>query len=171
MSRDLGWLAHASCLLDTHHHAVVETPEPNLGLGLRRLVGGHSRWFNVRHGRRGSLFTPHCWSRRIQDDAWLFRACIYVVLNPVAAGLCDHPADWPWCSYRTTAEGDPERYSPGEARLLPMFGRTPAEARRCYAQDVQSAVDGLLAERRLGTQELWAKLRQLESPVSPEVSD
>jgi putative transposase len=25
------------------------------------------------------------------------------VLNPVRAGICAHPADWPWSSYRTTA--------------------------------------------------------------------
>jgi REP element-mobilizing transposase RayT len=169
--RDLGWLAHASCLLDTHHHAVLETPEPNLGLGLRRLVGGHSRWFNVRYGQRGSLFTPHCWSRRIQDDAWLFRACIYVVVNPVAAGVCDHPAEWPWSSYRMTAEGDPDRYAPGEERLLSMFGPTPGDARRCYAQVVQNAVDGILAERRRGSHDLWNELRRLKSPMSPQVSD
>jgi REP element-mobilizing transposase RayT len=171
VSRDLGWLAYATCLLDTHHHAVVETPEPNLGPGLRRLVGGHSRWVNVRYGRTGSVFMPHCWSRRIQDNAWLFRACLYVVLNPVAAGVCDHPAEWPWCSYRTTAEGDPERYAPGEERLLSMFGSTPGEARQCYAQVVQAAADGIRAERRHAAPDLWAELRQLESPVAPKVSD
>ena len=37
----------ASCLLDTHHHAIVETSEPNLGEGLRRILGGHSRWLNA----------------------------------------------------------------------------------------------------------------------------
>src|SRR6188472_2943965 len=54
--RELGWLCHASCLMDTHHHAVVETPMPNLGLGMRRLLGGHSHWFNLRHGQTGSVF-------------------------------------------------------------------------------------------------------------------
>jgi len=165
VGRDLGWLAHATCLLDTHHHAVVETPEPNLGVGMRRVLGGHSRWVNVRHGRRGSNFVPHYWSRRIDDEGWFFRACLYVVLNPVAAGLCRHPADWPWCSYRRTAEGDPARYAPGEERLLAMFGRTPGEARRSYAEVIDNAVAGVL-ERRAGTQELWWELSSLELPTS-----
>jgi REP element-mobilizing transposase RayT len=169
--RELGWLSHASCLLDTHHHAVVETSESNLGLGMRRLLGGHSRWVNVRHERKGSVFTPHFWSRRIKDDAWFFRACIYVVLNPVAAGICAHPAEWPWCSYRVTAEGDPDAYSPGEERLLSMFGATPSEARRCYTQVVQAAVDGILAERQLTPRALWYELGELEQPITRLVSD
>ena len=168
--RELGWLSPASCLLDTHHHAIVETSEPNLGLGMRRLLGGHSHWMNVRHGRKGSLFTPHFWSRRIHDDAWLFRACIYIVLNPVAAGVCVHPADWSWCSYRVTAEGDPDAYAPGEERLLRMFGSTPSEARRCYARVVQEGVDNILGERALSSKALWQELRSLEPP-SPRVSD
>ena len=119
----------------------------------------------VRHGRKGSVFAPHYWSRRINDDAWLFRACIYVVLNPVAAGVCRHPSDWPWCSYRRTAEGDPDSYAPGEARLLSMFGRTPREARQCYAKVVDNAVAGILADRSVGPKELWRELRVLERPV------
>jgi REP element-mobilizing transposase RayT len=171
IGRELGWLTHASCLLDTHHHAVVETPVPNLGPGMRRILGGHSRWMNVRHARNGSVFAPHFWSRRIRDEGWLFRACLYIVLNPVAAGLCAHPAEWPWCSYSVTAEGEPDVFAPGEERLLSMFGATPCEARRCYARIVQDAVEGILAERRLTPQALWDELRQLEGPISPQVSD
>jgi REP-associated tyrosine transposase len=171
VGREFGWLTYAGCLLDTHHHAIIETPEPSLGLGLRRVLGGHSRWMNVRYGRRGSVFAPHCWSRRIQDDAWLFRACVYVVLNPVAAGVCSHPAEWPWCSYRVTAEGDGDRYAPGEERLLSMFGSTPSEARRCYAQVVQGGVDGILADRGCGSSALWDGVPEVDRSVLPQVSD
>ena len=159
------WLTHASCLMDTHHHAIVETPEANLADGMRRVIGGHSRWLNVRHGRRGSVFTPHFWSRRIGDEGWLFRACIYVVLNPVVAGLCDHPAAWSWCSYRATAEGPLDAYAPGEERLLSMFGRTPAAARLSYAKVIDDAVAGIVAERRSATA-AWDALRELRPPLA-----
>jgi DNA ligase-1 len=158
---ELGWHAPASCLMDTHHHAVVETPVANLGIGMRRLLGGHSRWFNVRHGREGSVFAPHFWSRRIERDAWLFRACLYVVLNPVVAGLCTHPREWPWCSYRATAEGDPTAFAPGEERLLGMFGRTPSEAGTEYVRVVDETAAGIAAER-ISARELWHSLGELE---------
>jgi putative transposase len=92
-----GWLVHASSLLDTHHHAVITTPNPDLGIGVGRIVGGHAAWFNARHGRSGALFMERFWSRRVESH--LVRACIYVFVNPVAAGIVDHPRDWRWSSY------------------------------------------------------------------------
>ncbi len=171
ITRELGWLLHANCLMDTHHHAVVETSAPNLGVGMRRLLGGHSRWLNGRYGRSGTVFTPHFWSRRVDDDGWFFRACLYVVLNPVAAGLCRHPREWPWCSYQATADGDPDTFAPGEERLLRMFGRTPYEARRCYAEVVDDAVRNIIDGRRMATSDLWSALREVQAPGAPTVSD
>jgi REP-associated tyrosine transposase len=92
-----GWLVHASSLLDTHHHGVVTTPNPDLGIGVGRVIGGHAAWFNARHSRSGGLFSERFWSRRA--DLHLVRACVYVLVNPVAAGLVDHPRDWGWSSY------------------------------------------------------------------------
>ncbi|HEX5584561.1 hypothetical protein [Gaiella sp.] len=91
------WCVHASSLLDTHHHAVVTTPEPDLGVGVGRVVGGHAAWFNERHRRAGALFSERFWSRRA--DMHLVRACIYVLVNPVAAGLVVHPRLWRWSNY------------------------------------------------------------------------
>jgi REP element-mobilizing transposase RayT len=91
------WCVHASSLLDTHHHAVLTTPEPDLGAGVGRVVGGHAAWFNARHGRAGALFSERFWSRRA--DLHLVHACIYVLVNPVAAGLVAHPRLWRWSSY------------------------------------------------------------------------
>jgi REP element-mobilizing transposase RayT len=92
-----GWCVHASSLLDTHHHAVVTTPQPDLGVGVGRVVGGHSAWFNARHGCAGALFSERFWSRRA--DVHLVRACVYVLVNPVAAGLVAHPRLWRWSNY------------------------------------------------------------------------
>lgn len=170
VQRDLGWFVHSSCLLDTHYHAVVETPEANLGQGMRSILGGHSRWLNARHGRTETVFVPHFWSRRLADEAWLFRACLYTVLNPVVAGLCSHPREWRWCSYRSTAEGDPAAFAPGEERLLRMFGNTPAEARATYAKLVDDTVARILAERTRPT-EFWESLRQVEPRRATRVSD
>ena len=153
--------------MDTHHHAVVETAEPNLGLGMGRLQGGHARWFNQRHQREGHLFKHRFWSRRIEDDGHLFRACLYVVLNPVAAGLCRHPAEWRWCSYRTTAEGDARSYSSGEERLLSIFGDTPGEARRRYAQLVTEMAETILAARITDSRSPWQHLQRTNARQVP----
>ena len=155
--------------MDTHHHAVVQTAEPNLGVGMGWLQGGHARWVNARHGTEGHVFRHRFWSRRIYDDAHLFRACLYVVLNPVAAGVCDHPRDWPWCSYRSTAEGDPAVYEPGERSLLEMFGDTPREARRMYAKVVGDLAENLRALRPKDSRALWTAVRKVETPRPAKV--
>jgi REP element-mobilizing transposase RayT len=163
--RELGWRASASCLMDTHFHAVVETPQPNLARGMQRLKGGYAHWFNRRHGAEAHLFGNRYWSARVDSDAHLFRACLYVVVNPVAAGVCDHPRDWPWCSYRSTAEGDPSAYLPGEERLLALFGDAPAEARRRYAEAVDAAAEIARARRLAGGSTLWQSLEPFESRI------
>lgn len=33
------WHVHVWCLMDSHYHLVLETPEPNLSLGMRHLNG------------------------------------------------------------------------------------------------------------------------------------
>jgi putative transposase len=158
VARQFQWSISASCLMDTHHHGVVETAEPNLGVGMKRLLGGHSRWLNVRHGSEGSVFRPHYWSRRIEDDGWLFRACLYVVLNPVAAGMCSHPRDWRWCSFSATADGPADAYGPGEERFLGLFGNSPREARPRYAAVVDEMVEVIAARRVRDGRALWHSL-------------
>ncbi len=103
VSERYGWLVHAYCLMDTHVHAVVETPEPTLGSGMRLLLGGYAYAFNRRHGRYGHLFAGPYKASLVDSDAYAIEVCAYVVLNPVRAGLVNTPEDWPWSSYRATA--------------------------------------------------------------------
>jgi REP element-mobilizing transposase RayT len=34
-----GWICHAYCLMANHYDLLVETPKPNLSLGMRQLNG------------------------------------------------------------------------------------------------------------------------------------
>jgi putative transposase len=102
-SERYGWLVHAYCLMDTHIHVVVETPEPTLSTGMRHWIGGYAFEFNRRHGRYGHLFAGPFTAKLIDTDAYAIQVCAYIVLNPVRARLVDHPADWRWSSYRASA--------------------------------------------------------------------
>lgn len=93
-----GWTCHALTLLSTHYHLVLETTRERLSAGLHSLNGRYARLFNRRHGRFGHLFAERFAARVIESDEYLYDACAYVLLNPVRAGLCDRPDDWPWSS-------------------------------------------------------------------------
>lgn len=51
-----GGLCHAYCLMDNHYHLLVETPKPNLSLGMRQLNGRYIQAYNRRHERTGHVF-------------------------------------------------------------------------------------------------------------------
>lgn len=98
-----GWQLYAYCLMGNHFHLVLETPEGNIAAGMRDLKSAYALWFNAVRPREGVLFERRYFSESIVDEAHAFALCRYVVRNPVRAGMCAHPADWSWSSYRATA--------------------------------------------------------------------
>ena len=137
---DRGWLLTAFCLMDTHLHLLIETPEPDLSSGIGRIQGRHARRFNKRHGSHGALFHQRYWSRRIDSAGYLVRVAVYAALNPAKAHICAHPADWRWSSFRETAGLDPPSGLLHLDRLYAILGRDGDEARRAYLALVE---DGL----------------------------
>jgi putative transposase len=97
------WRCHAYCLLTNHYHLLIETPVPNLALGMRMLNGRYAQAFNERHGLSGHLFQGRYNALPVERPAQLLALCRYIVLNPVRAGLCRDAGEWPWSSYRATA--------------------------------------------------------------------
>ena len=84
-----GWQVHAYCLMTNHFHLVVETPQPNLALGMKWLLGTYTQRFNRRHRHWGHLFGGRYKAQLIdsRSKGYLRCACDYVHLNPVRAGL------------------------------------------------------------------------------------
>jgi putative transposase len=90
------WNIDAYCLMTTHYHAVVTTRASNLSRGMQQIHATYVRGFNERWGRFGTLVSSRFGSRLIDDDRRWSAAVEYVFLNPVKAGLCNRPGDWPW---------------------------------------------------------------------------
>jgi REP element-mobilizing transposase RayT len=102
--RRCGWRLHAYCLMDNHFHLLVETPKPNLSSGMQRLKCDYAAYFNERHSLDGHLFQQRFDSRLIETEEYFAEALRYIALNPVRAGLCEHPSDWPWSSFYGATE-------------------------------------------------------------------
>ena len=96
------WLCHAYCLMGNHYHLLIETPQPNLSLGMRQLNGRYTQAYNRRHERVGHLFQGRFIAILVEKEAHLLELSRYVVLNPVRAKLVSHPRQWAWSSYRAT---------------------------------------------------------------------
>lgn len=91
------------CLMANHYHAIVEVPDGNLSDAMRWLNGVFARDSNRHHHRTGHLLQGRFKSTFVGDDIYLRTANLYVVMNPVRAGLVADPDEWMWSSYRATA--------------------------------------------------------------------
>jgi REP element-mobilizing transposase RayT len=139
--RTHSWLCVGYCLLTTHYHLLVRTPEPNLADGMKRLNQLYAQGFNARHGGRGHVFEGRYVSVLIERETHLLELFRYFALNPVRAGLCGAPARWRWSSYPAVL-GLIERppFLAADA-VLRLFAAEPAVARK----RLHAFVDGRLS--------------------------
>ncbi len=88
----------AYCLMPNHvHFIVVPREEDSLANLFRDAHRQYTRKINLRNEWRG-----HLWQERfhsfVMDEPHLTAAVRYVEQNPVRAGLCKNPSEWPWSS-------------------------------------------------------------------------
>ena len=144
-----GWLLHAWCLMDNHHHLVVETPNANLARGMRQLNGVYAQRLNDRYGRSGHLFGGRYKALLVQGNAHLLELARYVVLNPVRAGICARPEHYRWSSYRATAGLEPQPHFRETPWTLSQFGADRKNARARHRAFVAARI-GLPPPEPLG---------------------
>jgi putative transposase len=90
----------AYCLMPNHIHAiVVPGAEESLSRFFAPLHRQYALRTNKRHEWRGHLWQERFYSV-VMDEPHTLAAMRYVELNPVRAGLCKSPQQWPWSSAR-----------------------------------------------------------------------
>jgi putative transposase len=97
------WRCYAYCLMRNHYHLLIETSEPNLVAGMRRLNGTYTQAFNRRHRRVGHVLQGRYKSILVDKESYGLELSRYIVLNPVRARMVKRPEQWAWSSYRATA--------------------------------------------------------------------
>jgi REP element-mobilizing transposase RayT len=137
-----GWQFHGFCLMTTHYHLVMETPEANLSRGMHWLNGTYAQRHNSRHGRPGHVFEGRFKAVVVEHEPHLYEVVRYVVLNPVRAGICDSPEGWPWSSYAATAGLQDAPSFLRLDRILPWFGKETGPAQAEFRRFVDLALPG-----------------------------
>ena len=124
-----GWKVHAYCLMSNHYHLLIETPEPNIAIGMQWLNSTYAHRFNEKYERIGHLFQRRYADGIILTDEHLHEVIRYIPLNPVRAGLCKRPEDWPWSNCRATLGYGPREPFLSVRPTLDRFSPDPNEAR------------------------------------------
>ena len=63
---------HRFCLMGNHMHLLIETPVPNLGIGMQRLHGPYAQAFNRRHERAGPVSGARFGAKPITSDVQIW---------------------------------------------------------------------------------------------------
>jgi putative transposase len=163
------------CLMENHYHLVFRTRRPNLSLAVGCLNGRYARWWNKRHHRVGHMFQGRFKAQIVEASVYLVRLCRYVLLNPVRAGLCSHPAQWPWSSYRMLAGTTSSGGVDVESLLRQVDGEDPEIARARLLDFVEPDADPeigafIRSDRRvIGTHAYAARFRAIARAAPKEV--
>jgi REP element-mobilizing transposase RayT len=90
----------AYCLMPTHYHLMVQTPDANLSRCMRHLNGIYTQKYNVRHGCDGTLFRGRYKSILVDADSYVLQLVRYIHRNPIEAGLVKRLDRYAWSSHK-----------------------------------------------------------------------
>ena len=130
---------HAFVLMDNHVHLLMTPPTTTALPATMQSVGrAYARYFNNRHGRKGTLWEGRYRSTVIQSH-YLLPCLVYIDLNPVRAGLVAQSGEYPWSSHAhyMGLRSDPMVTVPGAYWEL---GNTPFAREMAYKALVETGI-------------------------------
>jgi len=144
-----GCRIHAYVLMTNHVHLLVSADRGESPGQLMKTLGQrYVQYFNRSYRRSGSLWEGRYRSCLTQAEDYLLACQRYIELNPVRAGMVEHPADYRWSSYRANAQGEADvLVTPHEIYLA--LASTEASRQAAYRELFRSELEpGLLDQIR-----------------------
>lgn len=136
------FLCYSYCLMSNHYHILLETPEGNLSSGMHRLNCTYASYFNWKYDIVGHVFQGRYKSIVVQRENYLMELCRYIVLNPLRAGLVQHPGEYRWSSYCELAGKDCKKSGfLSTDWILSQFSELLTEAKKKYADFVLEGIN------------------------------
>ncbi len=152
-----GVLIHAYVLMTNHVH-LLATPrqKESLPKALQSVGRRYVQYFNYAYQRTGTLWEGRYRATVVDSEQYLLTCMRYIELNPVRAGMVDHPTAYRWSSYHANAQGAPDMLvMPHE--LYQRLGKVEPERQIAYRQLFRSQLSGADVEAiREATNKNWA---------------
>jgi len=128
----LGCLIHAYVLMTNHVHLLVTPRNANDISLLFQGVGRHFvPYINKTYQRRGSLWEGRHKGHILDSEDYFLICMRYIEMNPLRAGMVEHPARYRWSSYAANAQGiDNAVIEPHE--LYMSLGKTSEARQEAY---------------------------------------
>ena len=93
-AREAGCAVHAYVLMTNHVHLLLTSSTAGgAGAMMKRLGQRYVQYVNRTYRRSGTLWEGRYRSSLVLEDDYLLACYRYIELNPVRAGIVEHPAD------------------------------------------------------------------------------
>lgn len=171
----------ANCLMSNHFHLSLRGGSKQLTSCMWNLDRQYSGYHNDKYGLSGHAFEQEYYRAPIRSDFILKRVVRYIHMNPVRAGLAQHPEEYRWSSYLRLMKSPADSLGTSEMQLLNGFDRDIAQARAAYAAFVEKDIHRRIvyAPTKTPASEIWQEQfrwfleyaeesKELLYPLSPE---
>jgi REP element-mobilizing transposase RayT len=126
----------AYCLMPSHYHMLIQTPDASLSRFMRHVNGVYTQRFNRLHGCDGHLFRGRYKSILVDEDAYLLQLVRYIHRNPLEAGLVDKLDAYEWSSHKGYISTAKKWDWLSTDFVLSMLTTNKRQQRRAYRQFV-----------------------------------
>ena len=98
---------HAWCLMTNHVHLLLTPAKTeSAGMLMKGLGQRYVQYINRTYRRSGTLWEGRFRSCLMQEESYVLACYRYIEMNPVRAGMVEHPAEYRWSSYRANAQAE-----------------------------------------------------------------
>lgn len=119
-------VVHGFLVLDNHFHLSITDPSGQLPRFMERLDGLLARALNAFRGRWESFFAPGSYGAvRCESHEDALDKIVYLLTNPVAAGLVSHSRRWTGASSRNWRFGTTRSFERPNTSFFDPNGRLP----------------------------------------------
>ena len=156
-SRTHGVAIHAYVLMTNHIH-LLATPSDVAALPrvLQSVGRRYVQHFNRSYSRTGTLWDGRYRAAAVDSERYFLTCMRYIELNPVRAGIVDHPGRYRWSSYGAHAHGLTDGLVVMHD-LYEQLGHLPEQRRLAYRQLFEMPLaDADIEAIRKATNTNWA---------------
>jgi putative transposase len=132
---------HAYVLMTNHVH-ILATPDykESISLTMQSVGRRYVQYVNKTYFRTGTLWESRHKTSLVDAERYLFAVGRYIEMNPGAANMVRHPAEYRWSSYRFNALGQSDPLIVPH-QIYQLLGTTDALRWQAYAALFNEDID------------------------------
>ena len=133
---------HNYVFMRTHFHLLAWAEDTRaVPMIIKAVTLSYHHYYRRKYTYRGHLWHSRYRSVVIRDEGQWLQCGRYVELNPVHAGICGDPGDYPWSSYHYYAHGKDDPLLQPVMRLAGMAVRKAGVVDSEYQDFIRAGID------------------------------